>query len=131
MPAKPLILFHIPDPAKAKLVTDLCRSLQFGLKPLTAADTGKTVGALAGLPGAAQKAAKVPAGYQLPELLIFSGLSDAALDLFLAAYRKAGIPPIPLKAIVTQHNAAWPLFSLTQELQRERAAMLLMQQNKQ
>ena len=130
METKPLILYHIEDPAKSQKLIDLCRPLHFGTKPLTNADAGKTIGVLAGIPGAVQKAGKVPAGYKLPELLVFHNLSSEALDFFLAAYRKAGIAPVALKAIVTPHNQSWPLYVLTEELQKERAAMLLMQQNK-
>lgn len=130
MDAKPLILYHIEDPTKAQKLIDLCRPLHFGTKPLANADAGKTIGALAGIPGVAPKAGKIPAGYKLPEILIFHDLSSDALDFFLAAYRKAGIEPVALKAIVTPHNQSWPLYALTEELQKERAAMLLMQHNK-
>lgn len=125
MPAKPTILYSVPDPAKARQLIDLCRSIHFDTKPLSDRDAGRTIGSLCGQPGAAKTAGKVPAGYKLPELLIFSDVGEAALDFFLKVYRQAGIPPIALKAIVTPHNTAWPLYALTEELQRERAAMLL------
>ena len=47
------------------------------------------------------------------------------LDVFLAAYKKAGIAPIPLKAVHTEHNDKWSLYTLCEELRREHAAMLL------
>ena len=73
-------------------------------------------------PGRQQKA---PAGYKLPEVLIFSGFANEMLDVFLAAYKKAGIAPIPLKAVHTEHNDKWSLYALCEELRREHAAMLL------
>ena len=129
MALNPLILYRINDPETVQRLNTLCRSLHFRTKPVTAADAGRTVGALCGRRDVPQTAGKVPAGYSLPELLIFSELSEAALDLFLAAWRREGIPPVALKAIVTPHNAKWPLYALTDELQQERAAMLLMRQN--
>ena len=120
---EPLVLYHIPDPEKAKLITDLCRSLHFKTKPVTPQDSGKTVGALCGIP--AKTAAPLALQPELPELLIFSGLQSEGLDLFLAAYRKAGIPPVALKAVVTPHNKDWTLSALAAELQQERAAMLI------
>lgn len=47
------------------------------------------------------------------------------LDVFLAAYKKAGIAPIPLKAVHTEYNDKWSLYALCEELRREHAAMLL------
>ena len=68
---------------------------------------------------------KAPAGYKLPEVMIFSGFAGEMLDVFLAAYKKAGIAPIPLKAVRTEHNDKWSLYALCEELRREHAAMLL------
>ena len=125
MASNPTVLYHIPDPEKARLLTDFCRSIHFQTKPISGRDAGRTIGSLCGQPGAQQTAGKVPAGYKLPELLIFSDLSETALDFFLKAYRQAGIAPVALKAIVTPHNVLWPLYALTEELEQERAAMLL------
>lgn len=124
----PHVYFHIPDLKKAQQVIELCRTLQFTAKPIRQADAGKTVGVLTEIPGAPTKTEKLPAGYTLPELLIFRDLGDTALDIFLKAYRQAGIPPVSLKAVVTQHNKDWSLYALVEELQQERAAMLLMRQ---
>lgn len=126
MKIAPHVFYHIPDPQKAQQIIELCRSLQFTAKPIRSNDAGKTVGMLTGIPGASAKTEKLPAGYVLPELLIFRDLGDTALDLFLAAYRKSGIQPVALKAVVTQHNTDWTLYALIEELQQERAAMLLM-----
>lgn len=129
MAANPLILYRITDPETARRLNELCRSIHFRTKPVTTADAGRTIGALCGHHDAPQTVGKVPAGYTLPDLLIFSEVGEAALDFFLAAWRREGIPPVALKAIVTPHNAKWPLYALTDELQKERAAMLLMRQN--
>ena len=58
-------------------------------------------------------------------MLIFSGFAGEMLDVFLAAYKKAGIAPIPLKAVHTEYNNKWSLYALCEELRREHAAMLL------
>ena len=126
MKTVPHVYYYITDPAKAQQIIELCRTLQFTAKPIREADAGKTVGAITGIPAASTKTEKLPAGYVLPELLIFRDFSETALDIFLAAYRKSGISPVSLKAVVTQHNVDWTLYALVEELQRERAAMLLM-----
>ena len=41
------------------------------------------------------------------------------LDVFLKAYREAGIPPVWLKATVTPHNMTWSAAQLYRELAEE------------
>lgn len=91
---------------------------------LTNADRDRAVAALCGEKVNAN-VQKAPAGYKLPEVLIFSGFAGEMLDVFLVAYKKAGIAPIPLKAVRTEHNDKWSLYALCEELRREHAAMLL------
>ena len=56
----------------------------------------------------------------LPEgMLVFVNFPDALLDVFLAALRESSIR-IPLKAVLTQHNAVWDAHTLYNELCRER-----------
>ncbi len=121
----PTVLFHTKDESKKAKILALCRTLDLSGRAVTDAEAGHTVGALAGLSAAKAPAETLPADYALPEVLVFSGDAGEALDLFLAAYRQAGIEPIALKAVVTPHNAAWSLRALTAELEREHAAMLL------
>ena len=59
-----------------------------------------------------------------PEILLFSNLTENKLDEFLAAYKTAGIEPVELKAVVTPTNGNWTIEELTQELIKERTAML-------
>lgn len=120
----PTVLFHTKNEAKKAQILALCRTLHFSARAFTDKEADCTVGALAGLPTAG-KAETPSAGHDLPEVLIFSGDAGEALDLFLAAYRKAGIEPIALKAVVTPHNTGWTVRALVAELEKERAAMLL------
>ena len=107
-----LVLYHVEDAAKEKQLSALCRELHLTARRLTNADRDRAVAALCG--------EKVKANVQ-----IFSGFAGEMLDVFLAAYKKAGIAPIPLKAVHTEHNDKWSLYALCEELRREHAAMLL------
>ena len=98
-----LVLYHVEDAAKEKQLSALCRELHLTARRLTNADRDGAVAALCG--------EKVNAGEML--------------DVFLAAYKKAGIAPIPLKAVHTEYNNKWSLYTLCEELRREHAAMLL------
>lgn len=129
METSSLVIFHVQDFKKEKQITKLCSQLGLHTRKLCQSDVNKKVGVLAGMKE--QKgtkegiAMKAPAGYQLPEVMIFSGVPDGVLDKFLMEYKKAEIPPVPLKAVVTPYNITWTLYELTGELIRERAEILL------
>lgn len=57
------------------------------------------------------------------QMMVMYGLSSQRLNLFLQNMKKAGIPRIALKAIVTPHNVSWTFRQLYQELEREEAAV--------
>lgn len=128
-----LIMYKINEPAKEKQVVNLCRKLGLKTRKLKDSDAKITVGTLTGngkinaspdnqmLNTANQN---VPTGYSLPELIVFSGLKDNKLDEFLAEYKKMGIAPIGLKAVVTIHNVNWTMYELAEELVRERISIM-------
>ena len=57
------------------------------------------------------------------ELLVFAHFSDAQLNLFLQAMQAAKLPPVALKAVLTDENKGWNLLELHEELQKEHEAM--------
>lgn len=57
------------------------------------------------------------------QVMVMYGLSSQRLNLFLQNLKKAGVPRIPLKAIVTPHNVSWTFRELYEELEREDAVM--------
>lgn len=128
-----LIMYKINELSKEKQVVNLCRKLGLKTRKLKDSDAKITVGTLTGngkknaspdnqmLNTANQN---VPTGYSLPELIIFSGLKDNKLDEFLAEYKKMGIAPIGLKAVVTIHNVNWTMYELAEELVRERISIM-------
>lgn len=128
-----LIMYKINEPSKEKQVVNLCRKLGLKIRKLKDSDAKITVGTLTGngkinvspnsqmLNTANQN---VPTGYSLPELIVFSGLKDNKLDEFLAEYKKMGIAPIGLKAVVTIHNVNWTMYELAEELVRERISII-------
>ena len=64
------------------------------------------------------------AGDPIPEtMLVFCGLNDLLLHQVLEVIRVAKLPPIHLKAVLTESNAQWNTLELHEELCREREAM--------
>ena len=57
------------------------------------------------------------------ELLVFAHFTDARLNLFLQAMRGAKLPPVALKAVLTDENKGWNMLELHEELQKEHEAM--------
>lgn len=63
-------------------------------------------------------------GEDFPDaMLIFAHFSDAQLQAFLQAMRAAKLPPVPLKAVLTDDNCGWTVPELHEELRQEHAAL--------
>ena len=68
----------------------------------------------------------------LPEaMLVFCGLGEALLNQVLEVIRVAKLPPIPLKAVLTDTNRTWSTEQLHEELLREREAVAAQKTEKQ
>ncbi|RHR10323.1 DUF3783 domain-containing protein [Pseudoflavonifractor sp. AF19-9AC] len=60
----------------------------------------------------------------IPEaMLVFCGLGQALLNQVLEVIRVAKLPPIPLKAVLTESNREWDTVQLYEELKKEREAI--------
>ena len=62
-------------------------------------------------------------------MIVFAGLSPQHFDDALAALRQTKLA-LPYKAVLTPHNAAWTPAQLFRELDRERAAIAQMKNDK-
>ena len=56
-------------------------------------------------------------------MLVFCGLGQALLNQVLEVIRLAQLPPIPLKAVLTESNKEWDTVQLYEELKKEREAI--------
>lgn len=120
-------MFHISSLKKEKQVTALCRSLGLFTRAIKQQDINKPLSSIC-VQGSKKnntlavnsERKKAPDNYKLPELIIFSGLSEENLDKFLEEYKKAGIEPVQLKAILTPTNISWSIYELVCELEKER-----------
>ena len=120
---KELVLYYTPEKSDAdRLLKGVLVRMGIRIRNLTPEQTGERVGALAGFPDfEQQEAAECPV---IPEkMLILHGFGNQRLQELLAGLRKAKVPPIALKAMVTEHNADWTLYELYQELLAEHEKM--------
>ena len=88
-------------------------------------DVNQTVGYLAGLKGferqEAETAGELPV---IPEqVLVLKGFSGGRLDQLLASLRRAGVPKIDLKAVLTEQHSGWTFYRLYEEIRAEHASM--------
>lgn len=123
MVGKGLVMYHVQDENKGIQLEVLCMGMSLQSKPLQASDLNKQVGALAGIKGVEplniQTAEKAPAIFCMPEIIIFSGVSNKLLDEFLLSYKNLGLAPIKLKAVTTPKNVEWTLYYMIRELAEE------------
>lgn len=57
------------------------------------------------------------------EMLLLAGFTSAQVDALLQGFRRAKLPPVPLKAVLTPTNLKWTSVQLRDELLREHQAM--------
>ena len=96
----PTLLAYQIDPKKLGKMQIVCLRLGIRVQAVDPADFGQTIGALAGV---------------LPRPGLLEGM--------LQGWRAAHIPPVALKAMLTDTNAAWTAPALYAEIAKEHAAM--------
>ena len=57
------------------------------------------------------------------EVMVLKQFSDRRLDELLMNLRRAKVPRIRLKAVLTEHNSQWSFYQLYEELWKEHQAM--------
>lgn len=115
---KKVLLFHV-NKEKLIQIDTLCKKMDLQVVTIEKRQYNEALGALAGIQGF-PTTNKPYTGAEFPmEMMVFSGIPSEELDAFLNAYRKQGIAPIPLKAILTPHNVFWTACKLYGELMKE------------
>ena len=57
------------------------------------------------------------------QLLVFAHFTDERLQLFLQAMKQSKLPPVALKAVLTEGNKGWTVLELREELLKEHQAL--------
>ena len=128
-----LVLYYNPE-ASSKVMKLKGVLVRMGVRIRNVApeQVTETVGALAGISGykrAEQESA--PDAGVLPiipeEMLVMHGFTGRRIDELLLGLRKAGVPKVELKAIVTESNAGWTFYHLYEEIKEEHERMKQME----
>ncbi len=117
------VLYYVQDENKRIQFEVLCMGMALSARQLKASDLNEQVGVLAGMDGIKapdmQTVEKAPAIFCMPEVVIFSGISNQMINAFLLSYKNLGLAPIRLKAVTTPKNVGWTLYQLIRELAKE------------
>ncbi len=113
-----MLLIHIENREKREKILTLAKKLNQNVRTFDLDEYSMTLAEV--LKGAKpKKKAKPMPLFVMPDVIVFSGFSDKSLDAFLSEYKKAEIPPTPLKAVVTPYNLNMKLEELIGHLKAE------------
>ena len=116
---KATVLAYGFSDGEAKVLRMVCGQMDARLRRVGPEEAGQPIGAFFGL---APRTENAPAGEIPGRMLVLAGFASRQMDAFLSALRTARAPA-SLKAVLTEHNAAWTGPALYGELEKERAAM--------
>ena len=120
--AQTVLLFRL-NQDKYAAVRKVFKILGIRILDIARKDYSQKLGSLAQIQGFSKEAKKYD-GPELPvEMLVFSEMNSDQVDAFLAEYKKTGVEPIALKAVVTDQNIFWTADRMQKELLREHLIM--------
>ena len=114
------ILIYEWEEKKEKKFLDFCRKRGIKVKKITVFSYGEVLGALAGISGIKKNGKKDIGEAFGEEMMVIAGMDSEKIDLFLEDYKREGIEPVQLKAILTPYNIFWNSRQLYEELRKER-----------
>ena len=123
-----ILLYNIQPDERLHMFLNLLDRLSLSYRILSTEDAEQTLGFLLDKNGFAHIDTASSVSAPQGEMMIFSNLSDLHLDTLLKTLRTSGIPPVALKAVVTETNINWPLKKLYANLLMEHLQMRRLQQ---
>lgn len=118
---KQLILsYNLPAKHLAKLRMAAMK-LGVRVRPVEKREYLQSLGSFTGLLGTFES---VYDGENFPEpMLVLCGFSQPMVNTFLTLLKASCLPPVPLKAVLTETNQGWNSLELHDELKQEHEAM--------
>lgn len=118
---KQLILsYNLPAKHLAKLRMAAMK-LGVRVRPVEKREYLQSLGSFTGLLGTFES---VYDGENFPEpMLVLCGFSQPMVNTFLTLLKATRLPPVPLKAVLTETNQGWNSLELHDELKQEHEAM--------
>ncbi len=117
-----VLLCYNLAPEKAQKIRLAAMRLKIRVRPVAKEEYGQTLAALCGMEETTD-AAYGGAGFE-DEMLVMANFPAAMMNTFLGLFRRMGIAPVALKAILTPTNAQWDSEKLHAEIASEHEAMM-------
>ena len=102
---QPVLLCYNLSGEKMQKIRLAAMRLKIRVRPVEEDEYAQTVAALCGLEEKTD-AAYVGAGFE-DEMLVMANFPAGMMNAFLGLFRRMGIAPVALKAMLTPTNAAW------------------------
>ena len=119
---QPVLLCYNLSGEKMQKIRLAAMRLRIRVRPVEEDEYAQTVAALCGLEEKTD-AAYVGAGFE-DEMLVMANFPAGMMNAFLGLFRRMGIAPVALKAMLTPTNAAWDSEKLHAEMAGEHQAMM-------
>ncbi len=117
------VLYYNPGNApKPAVMKSVLVRMGVRIKNIREEQLGETIGSLLGIEKKEKTEGAASAGPLEEQMLVLYRFSGNRLDQLLYGLRKAGVPKIELKAVVTEQNSQWTMYELYEELKKEREA---------
>ena len=117
-----VLLCYNLAPEKAQKIRLAAMRLKIRVRPVAKEEYGQTLAALCGMEETTD-AAYGGAGFE-DEMLVMANFPAAMMNTFLGLFRRMGIAPVALKAILTPTNAQWDSEKLHAEIASEHETMM-------
>ena len=118
---QPVLLCYNLTGEKMQKIRLAAMRLKIRVRPIAREEYGQTLAALCGLEELTD-ATYDGAGFE-DEMLVMANFPAGMMNTFLGLFRRMGITPVALKAMLTPTNAAWDSEKLHEELAGEHRAM--------
>ncbi|MBS5111482.1 MAG: DUF3783 domain-containing protein [Coprobacillus cateniformis] len=113
-----ILLYHVNDEIKNK-INEIATSLKIDIRIIEDDEIYETMGYLLKMEGYKKSIPQQVDFDMSQEFVFFAGMSDQQLDILLQLFKMNKIPPIPYKAMLTQHNINYTFVQLYQSVSRE------------
>ena len=119
---QPVLLCYNLSGEKMQKIRLAAMRLRIRIRPVEKNEYAQTIAALCGLEKKTD-AAYAGAGFE-DEMLVMANFPAGMMNTFLGLFRRMGIAPVALKAMLTPTNAAWNSEKLHAEIAGEHQAMM-------
>lgn len=118
-----VLLYNITGD-RSRQIRLLCIKQGLLIRQVEPAQYQMRLGALAGVEGYEPEPASYEGEGFTDEMLVMKDFDGRMLNSFLMGFRSMKIPPVALKAVLTETNCSWTSLKLHEEISAEHAAMM-------